>query len=81
MFRPIHHGHSLALGCLLTLLVERNGAWVFITLTLTFLAGVFAGRAWSFWSDAARALRARATRTPRRPLRKPDLFTVPRSRR
>jgi hypothetical protein len=54
MFRRYQHHHSAALGFLLALALERH------TLTfalLVFLAGLVAGRAWSYWTDLAKAIR------------------------
>lgn len=56
MFRRYHHGHSAGLGFLLALALYQH-ALVFGV--LTFAAGLVAGRAWSFWSDMARAVKMR----------------------
>ena len=46
------HGHSLALGALLCLLVQRNGWLVLLSALLLFATGVTVGRTWGsivFW--------------------------------
>lgn len=47
MFHRYTHGHSLALGALLCLLVQRNGWLVIVTVLLVFFAGVTVGRTWA----------------------------------
>lgn len=56
MFRRYNHSHSALLGFLLALALQRH-ALVFAL--LIFAAGLVAGRAWSYWSDIARAVRDR----------------------
>ena len=45
--RRYTHGHSLALGVLLCLLVQRNGWLVLVCVLLVFCAGVTVGRTWA----------------------------------
>jgi len=45
--RHYTHGHSLALGVLLCLLVQRNGWLVLISALVVFIAGFTAGATWS----------------------------------
>lgn len=79
MFRRYHHGHSAALGFLLALAMERH------TLTLVLMAalvGLVAGRAWAFWTDAARALRDKLLHAKAEPIRtRPEPVYATRARR
>lgn len=76
--RRFGHGHSLALGVILTLALERH--WLVFAL-LVFVAGVAVGRGWAtllrFGYFARRRLLARAANleTRRRPLRQPFVAT------
>ena len=54
--RKYSHGHSAGLGFLLALALYQH-ALVFGV--LVFAAGLIAGRAWSFWSEMARAIKMR----------------------
>jgi hypothetical protein len=54
--RKYSHGHSAALGFLLALALYQHALLFGV---LTFAAGLVAGRAWSFWSDCARAVKMR----------------------
>lgn len=59
MFRRFGHGHSLGVGVLLTLALERHAL---LACVLVFAAGVVAGRMWWTWArvgDAARSYFAR----------------------
>jgi len=47
MFHRYTHGHSVALGALLVLLVQRNGWLVLVCGLLVFVAGVTVGRTWA----------------------------------
>jgi hypothetical protein len=44
--RRFGHTHSLALGAVLALLIQRNGWLVLVGALLLFAAGVVAGRSW-----------------------------------
>lgn len=52
--RRFGHGHSLALGAILTLALERH--WL-VFACLIFVAGLACGRAWATWTIWASALR------------------------
>ena len=54
MFRRFSHGHSLAVGVLLTLALERHAL---LACVLVFAAGVVAGRAWLVWARIGYAAR------------------------
>lgn len=54
MFRRYGHGHSVGLGVLLTLALERHAL---LAVVLVFAAGVVAGRAWSTWQRLGAAAR------------------------
>lgn len=56
MFRRFHHGHSTAMGFLLALSLQRH---TLLLVAATLVLGVTLGRAWSFWHDAARAIKAK----------------------
>lgn len=56
MFRRFHHGHSAALGFLLALSLQAHVLWL---VTGAFLLGALAGRTWAFWTEAARAVKAK----------------------
>lgn len=56
MFRRFHHGHSAALGFLLALSLHAHMLWI---VSAAFLVGLVAGRAWAFWTEAARAVKAK----------------------
>lgn len=56
MFRRYHHGHSIFVGFLLALALQRH---MLIFALLIFAAGLIAGRAWSLWVDLARAVKDR----------------------
>lgn len=56
MFRRFHHGHSTGLGFLLALAMQRH---TLLLVAAAFLVGLVAGRAWAFWSEAARAVKAK----------------------
>lgn len=59
MFRSYHHGHSIALGAILLLLVERNG-WLLAGAGMAvFCAGVATGRLWLVWAGVLSRLRHR----------------------
>lgn len=63
MFKRVHHGHSLILGVILTLALERH---MLLFAVLLFAAGLLTGRAWSFWADLARAVRMKLLAAPKR---------------
>lgn len=54
MFRKYGHGHSVGVGVLLTLAMERHAL---LAAVLIFAAGLIAGRAWATWALWASALR------------------------
>lgn len=54
MFRRFGHGHSVGVGVVLTLALERHAL---LAVVLVFAAGVIAGRAWATWTLWASALR------------------------
>jgi hypothetical protein len=54
MFRRFGHGHSVVIGALLTLALERHAL---LACVLVFTAGLVAGRAWSVWALWTSALR------------------------
>jgi len=54
MLHKFGHGHSLALGAVLTLAMERHAL---LALVLVFAAGVVAGRAWLVWARVGHAAR------------------------
>ena len=58
MLHRYSHGHSVALGALLTLLVQRNGWLVLVCALLVFAAGVTVGRTWATLRRLPRIVRA-----------------------
>lgn len=54
MFRRFGHGHSVGVGVLLTLALERHAL---LACVLVFAAGVVAGRAWLTWARIGFAIR------------------------
>lgn len=52
--RRFGHGHSLAVGVLLTLALERHAL---LAVVLVFGAGVIAGRTWLVWARLAYSAR------------------------
>lgn len=56
IFRRFNHGHSAGLGFLLALSLHAHMLWI---VTAAFALGLLAGRAWAFWSEAARAVKAK----------------------
>lgn len=54
MFKRYGHGHSIGVGVLLTLAMERHAL---LAVVLVFAAGVVAGRAWLTWARIAYAAR------------------------
>ena len=58
MFRRFHHGHSLGLGALLMLLIQRNGWLILVGALLIFAAGIVAGRMWLTWQRLVAVLSA-----------------------
>lgn len=54
MFRRYGHGHSIGVGVLLTLAMERHAL---LAVVLVFVAGVVAGRTWLVWARIAYSAR------------------------
>jgi hypothetical protein len=54
VFRRFGHGHSVGVGVLLTLAMERHAL---LALVLVFVAGFVAGRAWLVWARIGYAAR------------------------
>lgn len=54
MFRRFGHGHSVGVGVVLTLALERHAL---LAVVLVFAAGVVAGRAWLVWARVGWAAR------------------------
>jgi len=69
MFHRYTHGHSLAIGALLAVLVQRNGWLVIVTVLLVFFAGVTVGRTWATLRRVPSLVRAWVDRPRTEPTR------------
>jgi hypothetical protein len=59
MFTRYTHGHSIAVGCLLGILLAQH---VFVIACVALAAGIAMGRSWGWLEHVARGVRARINR-------------------